>query len=552
MISKITIIGGTGKFGQFFNKIFEENNIKTALLGRKNYNTLKEEVESSDVIMLSIPQEVAEKTYNDLKPLMKKNHVIIDISSIMSINCNFAKEMNCETVFLHPLFAPSIVEHKNAKYILAKSNTEMQDDNKILAEFIELLKAKGSTIKKTTIGNHEKMMAYIQALSHFNSILLAKILAESNIPQEEIEEFTTTFFRLEFDAISRIFAQPSEIYAAIQFNNPKFKEVMLEYENNFNEIKEIVITKDYEAYAKTFEKINENLGKILKNSFEESQHLIKTFPSKKVKIGFLGPSGSYSEIAASNYVAHADLVAFDTISDVIKSVNLGKIEFGVVPIENSIQGSIAETVDGIYVNKLFIIKAIIVPINHCCAALTTDIKPEIILSHPQALGQCSDFIAKEFPNAKLVQTLSTAQAFKKIAEESLLNAVAIGTENAAEKYGLKILRKNIQNNENNETKFVVISKNFDLNSKGNTTSIVVSPIVDKPGLLFSILEHLKNKNINLSKIESRPSKLKLGTYIFHMDLQGNFVDQNIKEAIAKIQENNEIIFLGSYNQSRVK
>jgi prephenate dehydratase len=236
-------------------------------------------------------------------------------------------------------------------------------------------------------------------------------------------------------------------------------------------------------------------------------------------------------------------------------VNDGELDFGVIPIENSVQGSVVETIDGLYQNRLFIEQELIFPIKHCVAALSSEIAPnavEMVLSKDQALGQCSDYIRANFPNAKQIATTSTSQAFKKIAEEELVKAVAIGTVLAAEKYKLKVLAKNIQNKENNETKFILISKTFDVNSKGQISSFVIVPKKDRPGLLFDILKNFKENNLNLSKIESRPSKFKLGTYVFYTDINGNFKDEAVIKSIAGIKKESDVIFLGSYNQEFLK
>ncbi len=269
------------------------------------------------------------------------------------------------------------------------------------------------------------------------------------------------------------------------------------------------------------------------------------------KVGYLGPDGSYTETAAEYLKLRASLIPLETITDIIKGINDGELDFGVVPIENSIQGSVVETIDGLYQNKLFIEKELVFPINHCVASLTSKIEPnkvEIVLSHPQALGQCSDYIRTNFPNAKQIATTSTSQAFKKVADEGLVKAVAIGTVSAADKYKLKILAKNIQNNDNNETKFVLITKTFNVNSKGQISSFVIVPKKDRPGLLFDILKNFKENNLNLCKIESRPSKFKLGTYVFIIDINGNFKDKAVTKAIAGIKDESDVIFLGSYNQ----
>ncbi len=399
------------------------------------------------------------------------------------------------------------------------------------------------------------MMAYVQALSHFNSILLTKVLANSDLDAKEIEEFSTTFFRLSFDASSRIFAQKSEIYADIQFNNSYFLNVIEDYEESLKEVKEIILCKDYLGYQKVFDEIVKKLSPLLKESFKESQSLVKNLSDSRKMVGYLGPEGSYSEMAAEFLMSYEKLVPTETIADIISKVNNGELDFGVLPIENSIQGSIIETVDGLYKNKLFIQQELVVPIKHCVASLVSKIVPEkieIVMSHPQALGQCSEYINKHFPNAKRMIINSTAQAFKKIIDESLSNAVAIGNKTAALKYNLKIFDEDIQDVENNETKFVLVKKTFNINSKGQVSSFVIVPKKDRSGLPFDILGYFKENNINLNKIESRPLKSGLGKYIFHIDIQGNFKDKNVERAISGIKKESEVIFLGSYDKINYK
>ncbi|MFA6430084.1 MAG: prephenate dehydratase [Candidatus Paceibacterota bacterium] len=549
---KICIIGGSGNFGQFFTKIFSDNKHEVFSIGRANIKKIKNYVEQSDVVVISVPNE-AIKTYTDiLGKIVNQKQLVIDISSVMSSNLTAIKKLKCQSVFLHPLFAPNIKKGKAFKYVLAPVNLK---NRKLLKEFLNILENNGSVIKETSVENHEKMMAYVQALSHFNSILLTKVLANSDLDAKEIEEFSTTFFRLSFDASSRIFAQKSEIYADIQFNNSYFLDVIEDYEENLREIKKIIIDKDYLEYQKVFDKIIKKLSPLLKESFDESQSLIKNLSDNFKRVGYLGPEGSYSEMAAEFLMSYEKLVPSETIADIISKVNNGELDFGVLPIENSIQGSIIETVDGLYKNKLFIQQELVVPIKHCVAGLVSKIVPEkieIVMSHPQALGQCSEYINKHFPNAKRMIINSTAQAFKKIIDESLSNAVAIGNKTAALKYNLKIFDEDIQDVENNETKFVLVKKTFNINSKGQVSSFVIVPKKDRSGLLFDILGYFKENNINLNKIESRPLKSGLGKYIFHIDIQGNFKDKNVERAISGIKKESEVIFLGSYNQERYK
>ena len=292
---KICIIGGSGNFGQLFAKLFKAQKHEVFSIGRTNINKLESNIKKSDVIILSVPAEAAKSYYNQLSKITKKSQLVVDISSVMSENRKELSKLNCQTVFLHPLFAPNVENLKLVKYILAPVNSK---NSKNLKEIINCLKDTGSLVIESTVNRHEKVMAHIQALSHFNNILFAKVMANSGITVEEIEIFTTTFFRLQFDALSRIFSQGSSIYADIQFNNKAFNEVLKSYNKNFTELTNIVKNKDYDAYENIFKQVIYKLAPLLKDSFAESQALIKNLPANSKKVGYLGPASSYSEMAA--------------------------------------------------------------------------------------------------------------------------------------------------------------------------------------------------------------------------------------------------------------
>lgn len=265
-----------------------------------------------------------------------------------------------------------------------------------------------------------------------------------------------------------------------------------------------------------------------------------------MKIGYLGPVGSYSSLVCDKVYSKEEKLPYNTISLALKDLKEGKLDCAVVPIENSINGGVGETLDKLYEYGLIISKAIIYPIDHSIAALDASSKIEIIYSHSQALAQCSEYIMKNYPNAKIIAMNSTAESFKKISDESISNAAAIGPESAAKKYNLKILERSIQDYKNNRTRFVIVEKKYSTNKKSSLTSIVVNPNKNVPRTLADILSVLKEVGINLAKIESRPSKSKIGNYLFYMDLDGKYEDENIQSALSKISLENEINFLGCY------
>ncbi len=262
------------------------------------------------------------------------------------------------------------------------------------------------------------------------------------------------------------------------------------------------------------------------------------------RIGFLGPAGTYAEEAASRI--DGKLIPFDSIMEVMDAVNKENVEIGVVPIENSIEGPVGVTLDLLaHDYDLKIRGEIILPISHNFLlnheSSIEDI--EIVYSHGQALSQCRKFIEKM--GAKPVATPSTSGAAEMVKGKK--NAAAIGTARAAKLQGLKIAANDIQDYKDNSTRFIVIGKH-DMEPTGHDkTSVVFSLVEDRPGGLYDILGAFAKCNINLTKIESRPSKKKLGNYIFFIDFQGHAADKEVKNILNNIKNKISYIkILGSY------
>ena len=262
------------------------------------------------------------------------------------------------------------------------------------------------------------------------------------------------------------------------------------------------------------------------------------------KVAFLGPEGTFSHEAAS--LISDNLISYCSIQQVMGAVEREEVVCGIVPIENSIEGPVSLTLDSLIHNfDLKIKNEIVIPINHNLLAATDMSVDEVenVYSHSQALGQCQPYLERHGMTAHY--TLSTAAAAKRVAETG--EDAAIGTLKAAELYGLKVIDRNIQENFNNETRFVVLDKDDSPITGKDKTSISLSLFEDKPGGLYELLGLFAEKGINLTKIESRPSKEGLGHYIFFIDLEGHRLDDDIS-AILKDLEDNTSFFkvLGSY------
>lgn len=269
------------------------------------------------------------------------------------------------------------------------------------------------------------------------------------------------------------------------------------------------------------------------------------------RIGFLGPRGTFTEEAVRKYtkdMLDITLVPYFSIPEVIAAVNNDELDEAIVPIENSIEGAVNPTLDMLaFEVDLKITSEIVLEINQNLMA-AKDTKPEdikIITSISQALGQCRMYINENYPNAIIKQVDSTAGAAEDVAN-GLLGAAAIGSLAAVDVYGLKLIAPKIQDNTNNQTRFVTISKK-DAKATGCDKTSIVFTTDNKPGSLYKILDIFSLWDLNMCKIESRPLKSKLGTYVFFIDFDGHYENQDVKDALTMIKRKTSFYkFLGSY------
>jgi len=266
-------------------------------------------------------------------------------------------------------------------------------------------------------------------------------------------------------------------------------------------------------------------------------------------IGFLGPWGTFCEEAAWEYNKNlkAKLVPLPTIERIMEEIKLKKIDEGVVPIENSIEGSVNLTLDLlIHECKLMIKREIILKIEHnLLLNFDTPIeKIKRIYSHPQAIFQCRDFLNQKLPEAEIKYVASTAEGAERVRNDPL--AAAIGSKRLAGIYNLNLAVRGIQSQKDNYTRFVVLAEKDHHRTNRDKTSIVFS-VPNTPGSLYEVLKEFAIRELNLTKIESRPSKKTLGEYFFFLDIDGHRCDTKLRAALEKIKKKCSFYkTLGSY------
>ena len=270
-----------------------------------------------------------------------------------------------------------------------------------------------------------------------------------------------------------------------------------------------------------------------------------------LKIAFQGELGAYSEMAVYDFFGqNVEVKPCKSFDEVFENVKTGIVNYGVVPIENSIEGSVNRTYDLFLEYDLKVCGEIIIRISHCLIAHkgTTIEHIETVYSHPQALAQCRKFLEQH--KLRAISTFDTAGSVKMIKVKNMMDSAAIASERAAQIYDMSIIARDIEDIKNNSTRFFVLDKKDSPYSREDKTSIIFAT-KSIPGALYKILGEFADRNINLTKIESRPTKQTPWEYHFYLDFEGHRTEQKCQEALESIRDKTIFIkILGSYKSAK--
>ncbi len=268
------------------------------------------------------------------------------------------------------------------------------------------------------------------------------------------------------------------------------------------------------------------------------------------RIAFLGPEATFTHAAAlrrfgsaATYLPQAD------VAEIFREVERGNAGFGVVPVENSIEGAVSSTLDLFPDSDLSIVGEIYLEVSQNLLSREADSGAvQVVYSHPQGIAQCRSWLRRNLPHARLETVSSTAEAARMAAEQP--GVAAVGSLGAAEVYGLKVLARSIEDIPNNVTRFFVIAREPAQTPAGPKTSILVT-LKDEPGVLFRVLQPLARREVNMTKIESRPLKRRPWEYRFFMDLDGDPAAEPLRTALAEMREACvELRVLGTYEKAQ--
>ena len=261
----------------------------------------------------------------------------------------------------------------------------------------------------------------------------------------------------------------------------------------------------------------------------------------------LGPEGTYSHRATR---AVADDIEFvESVTGIVDGVADGEYERGVVPIENSIEGSVTESLDALADRDVAVVQEIITPIRHALMAQSGAF--DVVASHAQALAQCRSYLEAEYPDATMEAVASTARGVERARDDP--DVAAIGHPDTAGD-DLQVLAEDIQDRTSNATRFLVLAPEAERSDAGGKTSAVIYPNTNYPGLLLEMLQPFADRDVNLSRVESRPSGERLGDYVFHLDFAAGMYEERAREAVGELEElahEGWVRVLGSYDSKTV-
>jgi chorismate mutase / prephenate dehydratase len=266
---------------------------------------------------------------------------------------------------------------------------------------------------------------------------------------------------------------------------------------------------------------------------------------RPTSVAYLGPEATFTHLASlSKFGSSVQYVPCRSITEVFQEVDHKHVDYGVIPVENSIEGAVNHSLDMFFESELKICSEILFEISHNLMATCKMDEIKRIYSNPQVFGQCRLWLEKNLPRVELVESTSTTQAAQRAAQED--GSAAIASALAARIYNVPILKAGIEDSPHNVTRFLVIGRHISKPSKKDKTSMLVS-IKDKVGALYEMLEPIRKNKVNMTKIESRPSKKRAWDYYFFIDTEGHVEDKNLKKTIKEMEDRVRFIkVLGSY------
>lgn len=369
---------------------------------------------------------------------------------------------------------------------------------------------------------------------------------------DQIDDELARLFQQRMDLVKEVSDAKKQSGKAIS-DPEREKKILLRVAEKVDEPYQVYLKRVFEtifetskAYQTLNAEVHSDIGDKVRNALLQGEY---QFPAK-AKVACQGVVGAYSGIAADRLFELADITYFRNFDGVFQAVEKGFCKYGVLPIENSSAGSVNQVYDLMKEHKFYIVRSIRLSVCHNLVVNKdthlSDVKE--ILSHEQALSQCKNYLNK-FPNAKITACANTAVAAKILAESGRKDLAAISSRECADLYGLKLLETNVQDSNNNYTRFILIAKDMEFYSGAHKISIMTTLPQNTPGSLNKLLSKFSNLGINLTKLESRPIVGSSFEFMFYFDFDCDIKGKGVQNLLSELDNSTEqFTFLGAYEE----
>lgn len=560
---RITIIGGSGRLGLWYARQLRAAGHEITITGRNRAkldaaarsagvagSTDNEAaIRGADAVVVSAPLESTPALLELAARAASPGALLTDLASIkgpIAAAYRALRRDDLELASLHPLHGPRVPSLSGITVLVIPFRTGPRYE--ALRRFMV---ADGAKVMVTDAEQHDRDMAVLQGLTHFAAISAGRTLADQARPG-----FETPAHALLRAAIARVVLQDPALYAAIQLENPHNAAVRRAFLSTAQRLAALADGGDQATLQAEIVACARALGD-REQELSDSDACVQTLSARgpvaeATRVAVLGPPGTFSDVALGAYGRirgeRFDPLYCRTIADVFDDVCEGRAAMGIVPVENMIEGTIAVTLDRLFDTGLRIAAEVLVPIHQSVAALpgTGVAAVKRVLSIAPALTQVQGWLRANVPQAKLVETRSTAEAIDQVARLRIEGDAAVGLASTAEAAGLEVLARDVEDEQQNVTRFLVVGRQDAPRTGHDRTSLCVHDVPNRPGVLDHILQILARHGLNLSKIESRPTRKRLGAYQFYIDVEEHRDDAAPRAAIGELSKEFSVTVLGSY------
>ena len=527
-INSIGIIGGThglgARFVTYFQNLYPEKEILFS--GRETEMTNQALVEYCDLIIFSIPIEVTKEVTESLVDVSRADQIWADFTSIKTFPVEAMLKSKAEVVGLHPLFGPlEEIEGQTLIY------TPSRISEKSLGSVLKIFEA--FNCMEFTSEEHDNLMGVVQCVSHLSDMVMGETLRRSGFDFETIWQVASPAYRLKLQVMGRMFGQNPKLYADIATYNPSAHHFTKLFSESMDHIQEFVRQKDSASLIEVLEANQSYLGNdFCRQSYQDSQKILSEYTAKPLesKESSLENLKSVEAVIFGERYSHTDSASDQILEastsrgyvghvfQVFEALEQEIVKCGILPYENSTQGSVLSTLDGLLDHpKIQIVTSEVFNIKQNLLGLPgskiEDLK--VVCSHPQALAQSHKFLIKNIPKVKFSNEASTSLAAQKILREGYRHQACVGSEALAQALGLEILASGIQES-GNATRFVKVQKS-EAPQDTIHTSFVFWFSENKSGALARFLTFLFEQDIELIKLDSRRAPEAFGFHRFFVD-----------------------------------